>query len=108
MRSTGAEQVLTGPEFKKYIAMIRNKGNVYKAKRSEVCVKKPLFLHQNTIGFESCSYIVTSFSHFIYQFVKLGLDSYCTWCWFYIEFWLHRIQCTIYETELFYDVIAYR
>ena len=36
MRSTGAEQVLTGPEFKKYIAMIRNKGNVYKTKRSEV------------------------------------------------------------------------
>ena len=38
MRSTGAEQVLTGPEFKKYIAMIRNKGNIYKTKRSEVRV----------------------------------------------------------------------
>ena len=36
MRVTGAEQVLTGPEFKKYIGMIRNKGNVYKAKRAEV------------------------------------------------------------------------
>merc|ERR1719420_684084 len=36
MRVSGAEQVLTGPEFKKYIGMIRNKGNVYKAKRAEV------------------------------------------------------------------------
>lgn len=36
MKRLGAEQVLTGPEFKKYIAMIRNKGSVYKAKRAEV------------------------------------------------------------------------
>ena len=51
MRVSGAEQVLTGPEFKKYIGMIRNKGNVYKTKRAEVSSFDFKVLHRSYTGF---------------------------------------------------------